>query len=352
MNERPHATVGTTGSTRATVRDVAARAGVSPKTVSNVITGKTFVRPETRRKVDAALAELDYVPNLSARGLRNGRSGIIALALPDLETPYSAEMAHYFVEAARARSWGVQIEETRGRPDREQQLLSRALSRLVDGLILNPVFPDELTLGEDSLLPPTVLIGEVLDLPFDQVRVDPEAASYDMTSYLIGLGHRRIALLGSQGASTAFTAALRTQGYRRAMLDAGLQTDPRLEIACDEWSPRGGARAISAFIDSFPLPDAVFCLTDSLALGVISALWSRGIQVPRGISVAGFDDIADGEFAAPPLTTVSFNKEKLASRALDRLAERILKPSLSVRSTRIPHKIVARQSTVSRATTR
>ena len=352
MNERPPATTGTPGPGRATVRDVAARAGVSPKTVSNVITGKVYVRPETRRRVDAALAELDYVPNLSARGLRNGRSGVIALALPDLATPYSAEVAHHFVEAAHSRGWGVQIEETRGRPDREQKLVSRALSRLVDGLILNPVFPDELSLSADALLPPTVLIGEVLDLPFDQVRVDPETAAYDMTSHLIGLGHRRIALLGSPDRSTAFTATLRTQGYRRALVDAGLRTDPRLEIASDDWTPRGGAGAVDSFIDDLPLPDAIFCLTDSLALGAISALWRRGIRVPRGISVAGFDDIADGEFAAPPLTTVSFDKDEFAARALDRLAERITRASLPVRTIRVPHRIVARQSTAPRATTR
>ena len=105
---------------RATVKDVAALAGVSPKTVSNVINGVVFVRPDTRARVEKALTELDYVPNLSARGLRNGRTGVIALALPDLATPYSAEMAHHFVEAAHERGWGIQIEETGARPERER----------------------------------------------------------------------------------------------------------------------------------------------------------------------------------------------------------------------------------------
>jgi DNA-binding LacI/PurR family transcriptional regulator len=198
---------------RATVKDVATRAGVSPKTVSNVINGVVFVRPETRERVEKALAELDYVPNLSARGLRNGRTGVMALALPDLATPYSAEMAHHFVEAAHERGWGVQIEETGARPEREEQLLSKARAQMVDGLVLNPIVSDEFALREDTAhLPPAVLIGEVEQDRLDQVRVDPDEAAYDMTTTLIGLGHRRIAVLGSPVRTNTFTARLRTAG--------------------------------------------------------------------------------------------------------------------------------------------
>jgi DNA-binding LacI/PurR family transcriptional regulator len=331
---------------RATVKDVAALAGVSPKTVSNVINGVVFVRPETKERVEAALAELDYVPNLSARGLRNGRSGVIALALPDLATAYSAEMAHHFVEGAHDRGWGLQIEETAGRPEREVELLSRARARMVDGLILNPIVSDEFTLpDDDSMLPPAVLIGEVEQDRLDQVRVDPDEAAYDMTTTLLGHGLRRIAVVGAPHTSNTFTAKLRTRGYRRALADAGVPHEPLLEIACDEWSPRGGAEAVSAFLESQRLPDAFFCFTDSLALGVLSELWRRGVQVPRAVSVAGFDDVADGRFATPPLTTVSFDKRAFIDAALDRLSERITGRSRPIVVTNIPHLIIEREST-------
>ncbi len=124
---------------RATVRDVAALAGVSPKTVSNVINGGVVVRPETRERVEQALAQLDYVPNLSARGLRNGRSGAIALTLPEMGSAYSAELAQSFVELARERGWVVQLDQTGSDPARERDLVSRARAHLVDGLVLNPV---------------------------------------------------------------------------------------------------------------------------------------------------------------------------------------------------------------------
>lgn len=331
---------------RATVKDVATRAGVSPKTVSNVINGVVFVRPETRERVEKALAELDYVPNLSARGLRNGRTGVIALALPDLATPYSAEMAHHFVEAAHERGWGVQIEETGARPEREEQLLSKARAQMVDGLVLNPIVSDEFALREDTAhLPPAVLIGEVEQDRLDQVRVDPDGAAYDMTTTLIGLGHRRIAVLGSPVRTNTFTARLRTAGYRRALADAGIRHDPSLEIGCDEWDPQGGASAMDAFLGRAPLPDALFCFTDSLAIGAMSTLWRRGIQVPQGISITGFDDIAHGEFASPPLTTVSFDKRGFTAAALDRLEARITDRASEATLTTIPHRVVIREST-------
>ncbi|WEG09535.1 LacI family DNA-binding transcriptional regulator [Microbacterium horticulturae] len=331
---------------RATLKDVAARADVSAKTVSNVINGSAVVRPDTRARVEAALAELDYVPNLSARGLRNGRSGVIALALPDLATAYSAEMAHAFVEAAHERGWAVQIEETGARPEREATLLSRARARMVDGVVLNPTVADEFALPDDpQLRPAAVLIGEVPQNQLDQVLVDPDHAAYDMTTLLARAGHQRIAVVGAALATNTFTSVLRTRGYRRALADAGLGSDARLEIACDDWTARGGAAAVSAFLDRERLPDAFFCFTDTLAIGVLSELWRRGIHIPHDVSVAGFDDVADGEFAVPPLTTVSFDKRAFADEALELLAGRIADRGSPARAVTVPYRIVQREST-------
>ncbi|WP_417564363.1 LacI family DNA-binding transcriptional regulator [Microbacterium sp.] len=331
---------------RATLKDVAARADVSAKTVSNVINGSATVSPDTRARVESALVELDYVPNLSARGLRNGRSGVIALALPDLATPFSAETAHAFVEAAHARGWGVQIEETGGRPDREALLLSRARARMVDGLVLNPTVADEFVLpDEPTQMPAAVIIGEVEQRRLDQVSVDSDRAAYDMTALLASSGHRHIAVVGSPVETNTFTAVLRTRGYRRALADAGIAHDPQLELGCDDWTPQGGAAVMSAFLGHHRLPDALFCFTDTLAIGVLSELWRRGIQVPREVSVAGFDDIAHGEYAAPPLTTVSFDKRAYAERALDLLSARIIDRVRPVEAVTVPHRIVQRKST-------
>ncbi|NIJ04926.1 LacI family DNA-binding transcriptional regulator [Frigoribacterium faeni] len=335
---------------RATVKDVAARAGVSPKTVSNVVTGAVPVSAETRARVEEAVAALDYVPNLSARGLRTGRTGVVALALPDLSTPYSAEMSHWFVEVAHERGWSVQLEQTGRRPERERELLLRGKEHLVDGLVLNPVsLGDSAVVGAESL-PPVVLIGEVEQSVVDHVRVDSVAAARDMTTHLIELGHRRIAVLGSSGEGfDPATARVRSLGWQQALEAAGLPVDPSLRWSCPAWSTEAGAATVRERIAVDGAPDAVFCFTDSLALGALHALWSAGLRVPDDVAVAGFDDIAESRFSLPPLTTVSLDKRLYAERTLELLAARIADrdrpPELAV----VPHQIVRRASTAARA---
>jgi len=121
------------------LKDVAARAGVSIKTVSNVVNGYVHVAPETRARVQAAIDALGYVPNPTARRLRGGRSGVIALAVPELRSPYFAELAGHIVAAAAPRGWTVLIEQTGGRGDRERDLVARLRRHAIDGIILSPV---------------------------------------------------------------------------------------------------------------------------------------------------------------------------------------------------------------------
>ncbi|WP_035780126.1 LacI family DNA-binding transcriptional regulator, partial [Arthrobacter sp. H14] len=206
---------------RPTVKDVAQRAGVSPKTVSNVVTGIITVSPGTRARVEKALQELNYVPNHSARSLRNGRSGLIGLALPDLSTPYSAELAHHVVEVAHERGWGVQIEETGFDPQREFELMSKARTNIIDGLILNPVVLDESAVKLGVALPPVVLLGEVNQHITDRVWVDNLAAARDMTLTLAADGRRRIAVLGTTDHRNSASAQVRTEGYRQGLEQAG-----------------------------------------------------------------------------------------------------------------------------------
>lgn len=331
---------------RATVRDVATLSGVSPKTVSNVINGVVFVRPETRTRVEAAITELEYVPNLSARGLRNGRTGAIALAFPDISMEYTAEMLDAFVETAHARGWSVQLEQTGKRPEREGELLSRGREHLVDGLVLNPVnLESSAIVGADDL-PPVVVIGEVEQELVDRVLVDSVAAAREMTALLIGLGHRRIAIVGSVGAGfDTATARARSLGYHEALSAAGLSRDPGLEIAVDEWQPGPAARGVDAALDSGVDIDAIFAFTDSMAVGILSALSTRGLRVPDDLSVVGFDDVAGGRFASPPLTTVSFDKRAFAESTLSLLAERITDRSLPPREVVIAYEILQRSST-------
>ncbi len=329
------------------MKDVAALAQVSPKTVSNVLTGVVRVAPETRSRVEHAIGELGYVPNLAARGLRSGRSGMIALVVPELRTPFSAELTHEFVELAHERGLGVQIEQSWGDPHRTSELVTAARRHLVDGVVMNPVTVQESTVlrSEDRAGVPIVVLGEVLQEDLDQVWVDSVEAARAMTRLLIGLGHRRIAVVGAPGGGLdTATGRLRLDGYLAALGESGLARDPSLERPCTSWTPAGAAHAVRRMLADGVRPDAVFCFTDSMAIGALSALREAGLLVPQDVSVAGFDDIADGEFASPPLTTVHFDKRAYAAAALDRLIARIEGSEVPASRVTVPAEVRLRAS--------
>lgn len=326
---------------RATVKDVAARAGVSPKTVSNVMNGTFQVAPATRERVEQAMAELDYVPNFSARGLRNGRTGMIALALPELNTAYSAELTHHFVHQARTHGWAIQIEETKGGPEPEHQLLLKARAHLVDGLVLNPISLETSAIQPGVTLPPVVVIGEVDQPIVDHVWIDNVAASTAMVRHLAGRGHHRIAAIGTMDSESA---RLRQVGYRRGLTESGLPFDPALEIATTTWGPSGALDTVTALLDRVPDVDALFCFTDALAMGALHALAAVGRRIPRDVAVVGYDDVWESAYLTPALTTIGFDKAELARIALDLLARRIGQPDRAPETITVPYEIVVRDS--------
>ncbi len=332
---------------RATMKDVAALAGVSPKTVSNVVTGTVGVREETRIRVEAAMAQLDFVPNLSARGLRKGRSGIIAVALPDLATAFSAELVHRVVEAAHERGLAVQVEETATVPEREKELVSRARAHLVDGLILNPIRLEDSVLKYADRLPPLVVIGEVEQSRADQVRIDSRRAAADATRHVLAKGARRIAVVGADDDPSVATATSRSrlEGVHDALREAGIPRDPSLEINPMPWAMPGGADAMATLFRRGVAFDAVVAFTDSLAAGVLHALHDRGIRVPEDVIVTGFDDVEFSRFTSPSLTTVGFDRRAFADAALGLLESRIDDRSAPPRALTLSHHLIERHST-------
>lgn len=330
------------------MRDVAALAGVSTKTVSNVVTGAVGVRPDTQERVAAAMRELDFVPNLSARGLRNGRTGMIAVALPDLSTAYSAELLHLLVEAAHRRGFAVQVEETAAEPERERELLSRAHSHLIDGLILNPIRLEDTAITRTANLPPVVLIGEVEQHLTDGVQVDSRAAAAAITAHAIGRGARRIAVIGGDETHPEFSTAtnrLRLAGVREAIAAAGLPHDIRREIAPHLWTMAGAAEATEHLLASGVGFDAVVAFTDTMAVGAMHALRSHGIRIPEDVLVTGFDNGELSRFSAPPLTTVDLDLPAFTETAMAMLADRIATPSGRPRIVHTPFRVVERTST-------
>jgi DNA-binding LacI/PurR family transcriptional regulator len=309
----------------ASLKDVAGRAGVSIKTVSNVVNGHPSVRPETRARVQRALDELGYRPNLSARQLRGGRTGLIALAVPEISLPYFAELAELIVAQATVRGWTVLIEATHGERGAERNAVQGIRSHLVDGMILSPLGLRGGDVEQRRETTPLVLLGERLtDLAVDHVMIDNEAAARAVTSHLAaGLGRRRVAAIGAQPHIKEGTATPRLRGYREALARAGLPYDHELVVPVERYHRADGAAAMARLLDAPSPPDAVFCFNDTLALGALRMLLQRGARVPGDIALAGFDDIEDARFCTPSLTTIAPDKQRIAELAIALLDTRI-----------------------------
>ncbi|MFE6611609.1 LacI family DNA-binding transcriptional regulator [Amycolatopsis sp. NPDC057786] len=326
------------------LRDVAEHAGVSVRTVSNVVNGFRYVAPATRERVQASIDALGYRPNMAARTLRQGRTGLVALVIPEIDSPYFSELAARTVRIADARGLTVLIDQTDGDAERETQLLHGQRSQLVDGVLFSPwaVAPAELASRTDTA--PLVLLGEHDGTAgVDHVAIDNIAAAREATAHLLARGRRRIAAVGSQPRSLNATARQRLAGYREALAEAGLPADPGLEVPVQRLHRADGHRAMLRLLDSPLPPDAVFCFTDELALGALRAAADRGVAVPDSLALIGFDDIEDGRFAVPALTTVSPDKDRIAELALDRLAEQMASPR-SPRSIVAPHRLIVRET--------
>jgi DNA-binding LacI/PurR family transcriptional regulator len=331
----------------ASMKDVAQHAGVSVKTVSNVVNDFPFVSPATRAKVQAALTELDYRPNLSARQLRGGRTGVVALAVPEISSPYFAELAAQFVQQAKGHGWTVLIDETQGAKDSERMVLDGIDTHLVDGLIVSPLALTAKDIASRRDRTPLVLLGERLaHAPIDHVSIDNVAGARAATAHLIDLGRRRIAAVGSQPLISGGTAALRLKGYRAALHAAGLRFDSALVVPAPRYHRTDGYAAMNALLDLPQPPDAVFCFNDLLAVGALHALHARGVRVPHDVALIGFDGIEEAEFQTPALSSIQPDKAEIARLALALLERRITAgESASPQEGHAPFRLLIRQST-------
>lgn len=326
-----------------TIHDVARLAGVSFKTVSNVINDHPHVSDVTRAKVRAAIDELGYQPNLSARSLRSGRSGVIGLAVPELSFAYFAQLADEVIRAADLRGQVVLIEQTGGDRAKELAVLRSPRLQLTDGLLFSP-----LGLGiEDAALvdipTPLVLLGErIFNGPADHVTMQNVEAARAATEHLISKGRRRIAVVGAHEGEVIGSAGLRLDGYREALDAAGIPYDESLIANAGPWHRANGADATRRLLASGAEFDGLFAMNDELALGSMRVLQEMGRVIPDDVAVIGFDDVDEGRFSLPSLTTVDPGRREIAQTAVEVLLERITEKSQQ-RTTGIAERAAPRQ---------
>ncbi|CAA9325021.1 MAG: Transcriptional regulator, LacI family [uncultured Friedmanniella sp.] len=308
-----------------TIHDVARLAEVSIKTVSNVLNDYPHIRPATRQRVLDAIEALGYTPNLTARGLRSGRTGLVSLVVPDLRNAYFAELADAVVRAADARGLSVVIAQSGGERERELDLLRGTGARMVDGILFSA-----LALGEQdhdllaAVRTPLVLLGErVLQGPTDHVTMRNTEGARAATEHLLAQGRRRLVALGTTTGPAPAAAALRLEGYRQALAGAGVPLDPDLVVGVDGWFRSTGAAATREFLARGIPFDGVVAFNDALALGAMRVLQEAGLRIPADVALIGFDDLDETRYSLPTLSTIDPGRAEIAEVAVHHLQERI-----------------------------
>jgi DNA-binding LacI/PurR family transcriptional regulator len=331
------------------MQDVADLAGVSARTVSNVVNGFQHVSPATRERVQRALDELGYEMNAAARSLKSGRTGMVALVVSELHAPYFAELADAVVRGAGRRSLTVLVEVTEGSRERELKVLEGGRNHLADGALVSPV-----ALREEDFRPrrdfPLVLLGESrLATVFDHVGLDNVAATQAAVNHLIDIGRTNIAAVGWNRALPA--AVMRKDAFLATLGRVGLRPHSVVETA--DWERHTGASAVETVLTaSGPrIPDAIFAFNDTLAVGALRALSHHGIKVPSEVAVVGIDNIDEAAYTTPSLTSIAPDLEVLADDALALLEDQITRRReggrpLPPRQRWTPFRLVVRESTL------
>jgi len=321
--------------TTVTIHDVAERAGVSVATVSRVLNRKEIVREETSNQVLAAAKSLRYVPNIAARSLSIRRSQTIGIVLPDVHGEFFSEIIRGIDIAARRDGYHILVSGSHSDVDEMIEVLG-AMHGRVDGLVV--MAPDVAVESLRELLPrdlPMVFLNSS-DQRHHAITIDNYGGARTMMSHLTGLGHTRIAFIC--GPATNADARERLRGYRQGM--RGLV---RIEVAGD-FTEQSGHEATKQLLGQTPLPTAIFAANDSMAVGALSALREAEIEVPRQMSVAGFDDIPIARYVTPPLTTIHVDIAEIGRRAFAVLLGALARPTSRGQRETIGTTLVVRKS--------
>jgi LacI family transcriptional regulator len=328
----------------ATIKDVAALAGISYTTVSHVMNRTRPVSEEVRVKVEAAIAQLDYVPSAVARSLKAKATATIGLLIPNGINPYFAELARGIEDYCERNGFCVILCNSDDDSDKQRSYLRVLLEKRVDGLIVSSVGGDNgMAGGLAGVRTPMVIVDRDLEhITADLVRIDHELGAYLATSHLLELGHRHIACIC--GPAETSVARMRLAGYQRAMHQAGIAVPASWVVESDFTSPSGYDAAVTLL--ERDRPTAIFAANDMVGFGVLRAAAERHIGVPSDLSVIGFDDIQMSRYVYPALTTVGQSILQLGERAAQMLLRRIASPGTSaIEQLIVAPSIVLREST-------
>ncbi len=325
----------------ATMKEVARKAGVSAITVSRVINTAAYVRPSTRARVEAAIAELRYIPNQMASSLRSHQTNILALVLPTITNSFWTTIARGAEDEAESRGYSVFLCNTDDDPAKEARYLEVLLRHRVDGVSIIPTARSAPTLRrlEQHEMTFVQLHRRAEGVQSDIVRGDSRGGAYILTRHLLDVGWRRIGYVG--GPITSFTGHDRLAGYEEALASAGIAVDPAL-IRVGPYRQQTGYLLVKDLLQTKARPDALFIGNSRLALGALRAITEAGCRMPEDIGVASFYDVPALDDYSPFMTTAIQPAYEIGRLGVSRLLDRIAGNDDAQREIILPNRIIAR----------
>jgi LacI family repressor for deo operon, udp, cdd, tsx, nupC, and nupG len=330
----------------ATIYDVAKRAGVSPATVSRVLSQSAVVAEPTRLRVMKAVDTLGYAPNSTAKNLRTARTGKLLVTVPDISNPFFSQILQGAEDAAQREGYSVLLGDTQHDPCREERYALMLKSKEADGLIfLGHRLPEEAATMVRTMAPRCAPVVNGCEynprLGIPSVHIDNAQAASDAMEHLYALGHRRIGVVTGPLVSPLSRDRLRGARLRARQSDA----DDDLLLVPGDFSIESGVAAVQELVERPQPPTAVFCFSDKMAIGVIEGARRRGIVVPDQLSVVGFDDIQFALYTCPPLTTIAQPMRAIGEGTVRLLLQILSDDSVAPASATLPHRLVVREST-------
>ena len=325
------------------IREVARLAGVSVATVSRTLRSPERVLPDTRDKVNAAVEQAGYRPNLMAVQFRSRRTGNLVILVPTIANSFFAKVISGAQQAAQLAGYRLLLCDTQGREAIEREFAELVYAHQADGVIQLRAYDPFAAPFSGAALPPIVNACEVIhNGRHPSISLDNRAAAKAMTEHLIELGHRRIGLI--KGPKSSPLTRDRVAGYQDALNQAGIEADPAL-VCHGDFSLKAGDDGAAAMLALPDRPTALFCENDEMAIGALKRIRQSGLRVPEDISLVGFDDIPFAAYCDPPLTTISQPAEAFGQRAVEMLIALIEKKPLAERHVVLPFELTLREST-------
>jgi LacI family transcriptional regulator len=329
------------------LKDIAADLGVSTVTVSKVLRGGVDIGERTRARVLKRMAELNYQPNMQARGLASGRSFAVGLVVPDLVHPFFGQFAKALAGALRASGLAVVLSSSEEDPELERKEVRTLVNRGVDVLLVASCQrSEEAELFTREGLPLLLIDRNLPKLGADYVGSNDVLVGELATRHLIGLGRRRLAHIGGEGTSPSID---RLRGFRNALGVAGIRLPKGYVVTCERFEETGdsaGYRAMQELLAQKQRPDAVFCYNDLSAIGAMQATMQAGLSIPGDIAFAGCGNLRYAEYLKVPLTSVDQSIERMGEMAAKRALALAVKPDDAPQTNLVEPKLIVRHSTV------